>query len=104
MSVMHLSVIEQIAQDIEDWGDGWRFMWNPDDHGRRARLSIRPFDDKDNIRIEIAIHIDGGQYFVFIGCDVVGNDGRWTTVSASVRNPVIRKALDEINRRLDAMP
>lgn len=102
MSVFTLSPIEQIAQDIEDWGDGWRFMGSPDDRGRRARL-LRWHDDEQKIRIEIEIALDGAYSYVHIKCSVRMTDGHWENVSVSVRNAATRKALDEINRRLDVL-
>lgn len=100
MMVMTLSPIEQIAQDIEDWGDGWRFVWNPDDHGWRARL-IRKHEDSDDINIEIEIIQDGVQHFVYVQTSTKGKSFGWVNVSTSVRNPITRKALDHINRTLD---
>jgi hypothetical protein len=100
VSITTLSAVEQIAQDIEDWGDGWLFLWDPDDRGDRARLS-RWHEDKDDIRIELEIYVENGVHFVFAGCEVRGGDGGWTPVSVSVRNPITRKALDHINARLD---
>lgn len=100
MTTMTLSAIEQIAQDIADNGDGWRFMMSPDDRGRRARL-LRWFDDEQTIRVEIEIAMDGPHVYVHAGCAVRLKDGHWENVSISVRNPITRRALDEINRRLD---
>lgn len=101
-STMTLSPIETIAQDIEDWGDGWQFYLNPEDNGRRVRIARCPGDD-ENIMIEIEIFKQHNTYFVHAGCTVYGPDKRWRAVSVSVRNPTTRKALDEINRRLDVL-
>lgn len=98
---MVLSPIEQIAQDIADWNDGWRFLMDSEGRGRRARL-VRWHDEKQSIRIELEIALDGSYSYVHAGCAVRMTDGHWEKVSLSVRNPTTRKALDEINRRLDA--
>lgn len=97
-----LSPIEQIAQDVADNGDGWRFMWSPDFGGRRARL-LRDQNDDKTVRIEIIIVRESRTALVFAGCEVRGRDGLWTPVSVSVRNPITRRALEEINRRLDGL-
>lgn len=97
----HFSAIELIAQDIEEWGDGWRFLYNPDDGGRQARL-VRSHSMTLDMEIEIHSREDG--YFVFVASHV-RNDARggWQTVSCSVRNPLNRKALDYINAELDKL-
>jgi hypothetical protein len=94
------SDVEAIAANVEDWGDGWRFLFNPDDRGTRARL-CRAYSPTLDFEIEIAEH--DGEYFVHIAGHNRGSDGQWTTVSASVRNPLNRKAIDYINERLDAL-
>lgn len=100
VSITTRSAIEVLAESIEAWGDGWRFLWNPDDHGRRARI-VRNQDD--DIRIEIEIHDEQGTYYVFAGCSVRCKDGHWENVSVALRNPTIRKTLDHINHVLDQL-
>lgn len=102
MTMMTLSPIEQIAQSIEDNGDGWRFLWNPDDKGRRARL-VSEHEEGRDIQVEISIECEQDVYYVLVRTQVRMRDGHWETVSASVRNPITRRALDEINRRLDGL-
>jgi len=57
-----LSFIEQIAQDIEGWGEGWRWLYNPDDHGKRARINRAHSIDVD---VEIEIDDQTGWFYVF---------------------------------------
>jgi len=99
---MNLSPIERIAQSVEEWGDGWRFLFNPDDHGRRARLS-RNNADSEKIVIEIEIHQDFNDTYVFTLTRCQTYDGSWQNVSFSVRNPINRKALDYINSQIDGL-
>lgn len=95
-----LSAIEQIAQGVEAWGEGWKFLYNPDDRGKRARI-VRPF--AENIDIEIEIVDEPGSYGVFLKTDVFNSAFGWATVSCNTRNERTRKALDYINAELDAM-
>ncbi len=92
------SRIEQIANDIDGWGEGWRFLYDPESRGRRARI-VR--SHSLNIDIEIEMHMENTESLVFAGCQVCGSDGQWQAVSVSVRNPTNRKALDYINEQLD---
>ena len=100
MSTWTPSPIEQIAQAIEDWGDGWRFLYNPDDHGRRARLNRAL---SINVDVEIEIIVQGGEFYVFAHDSVRRDGAPWETVSFSARNPVNRRALDYINQQLDEL-
>ena len=95
-----LSFIEQIAQDIEGWGEGWRWLYNPDDHGKRARINRAHSIDVD---VEIEIDDQTGWFYVFARQFVRRDGAPWETVSFSARNPVNRRALDYINQQLDEL-
>lgn len=103
MSDLTLSPIETLAQEIEDWGDGWRFFINPSDGGRRARLTLNHKGDEDRIRTDIEIIDNGTTHSVYVVTSVLTERFGWTNVSSSVRNPITRKALDHINAVLDGM-
>jgi hypothetical protein len=100
VSVPNLSPLEQIAQTVADWGDGWRFLMDPDSHGRRARLVRDPFDF---VVVELELAMDGNERFLHALCRSQTNDGRWWNVSVPVRNPINRKAIEYINAELDAL-
>lgn len=98
---MEFSPIEKIAESIEAWGDGWRFMWNPDDHGRRARITR---EQSAEVRVEMEIHHQPSEGYFLFACAAVFSDRHgWTNVSISLRNPVNRKAIDYINAELDKL-
>jgi hypothetical protein len=96
------SPIEQIAQDVEEWGEGWGFLYNPDDGGFRARL-VRSHSTTLDIEIEIHHQRDPEDYFVFVAGHVKYDKGPWQTVSCSVRSPTNRKAIEYINAEIDAL-
>jgi hypothetical protein len=96
------SAIEQIAHDVEAWGEGWRFLYNPDDGGFRARL-VRSHSVSLDVEIEIHHQRDPEDYFVFVASYVTYNKGPWKMVSCSVRSPINRKAIAYINTKIDEL-
>lgn len=102
---MTFSDVELIAFDVEAWGEGWRFLYDPESRGQVARLAR--YDERNaDLCVEIEIRrplFAGEPYFVFVSTSLGRRDGRWERVSTSVRNPSTRRALEFINRRLDAL-
>ena len=101
-AMIQLSRLEQIAQDVESWGDGWKWLWNPDDHGNRARL-IRQHSPEIDIEVEIVSEPNWFGVFVKTLVSTPDQGRRAETVSCNVRNDVTRKALDYINAQLDEL-
>lgn len=90
--------ISAIVSEVSENGDGWRFLENPEDRGRRARLSRLHSDD---IVIELEVALDGTIPFVHGIARVRMKDGYWENVSISLRNEATRRAIDALNAALD---
>jgi hypothetical protein len=102
VSITTLSAIEQIAQDIEDWGDGWRFSvesrrTEDGERGSPAGTKTRTISASRSISMSRVGCISSSP--LRARCERHRECG--TPVSVSVRNPITRKALDHINARLD---
>lgn len=99
MSVTALTPIEQIAETVAGWGDGWEWLCDPS--GRRATLRRAV---KDIAFVRIVVRMDGNYPFVEIETEGVSRrDQRIVPIPSSLRDPLTRKALDYINAQLDTL-
>lgn len=99
MIATETTVLESIADELESWGDGWRRIHGePSDRDRRLTIFRQSSDD---IRTEIMVHLEAGQWFVFV-CSILERP-RYSFSSFSIRNPANRRALDYVNRVLDKL-